>query len=136
MMPLCPEVAPKAERRGGLGRKKGDNLHKKKMYRMLEQRHPSEMSLKMPQECVDFWHDGISSGDLFWRNGIHNLGLTKKKKNQGSPLETDWFHANVKIWLIGNRASFQVANMNLCKSLSPPATKTDNPVRKAINYAT
>lgn len=46
------------------------------MYKMLEQRHPSEVSLKMLLECVDFWHNGFSSGDLFGRNGICNLNLT------------------------------------------------------------
>lgn len=52
---------------GGLGweGKKANNLHERKMYKMLEQRYPSGMSLKMPRECVDFWHDDISSGDLF-----------------------------------------------------------------------
>lgn len=58
------------------------------------------------------------------------------QQNQDRPLETDGFHVNAKIWLVGNRASFQVANMSLSKSLSPHATKTNNPVRKATNYIT
>lgn len=58
----CTDVAPKTQ--NGLG-KKVNNLHEGKMYKMLEQRYPSETSLKMSQECVDFWHNCMSLGDLF-----------------------------------------------------------------------
>lgn len=59
--------------------------------------------------------------------------LSKKKRNQNCPLETDGFHINIKIWLTGNRAYLQVVNMSLNKSLSHHATKADNQVREATN---
>lgn len=62
------------------------------MYKMLEQRHPSETSLKVPQERVDFWHDGRSPQEIYSEGMGYNLDLittaNKQKTTKKPPKQT------------------------------------------------